>query len=269
MQTPTAPRLHRSSCGEYAGLMPKQRVWSGGLPIWLGVGLALVGGLALAALFWDKEPWAIAATAGATVLLAIFTAQLYSAAFAQLRASSRPLLVEVKPYAPLLPDLAHQMKPDKRNPEKKRPCYQIDFPDGVSKPDWDARRPYAEAVKDKPLRVSIAVRNVGTGLALIDESSLDLEHSGHPIVRKRHVRYPRLPPGESTRLNLVAGTLESRYRGLIKVVVRYTDLSGVQRESAHITLEYSKTQGWARDDQDCAWILTDLRHDSKGLAPLQ
>jgi hypothetical protein len=126
-----ARSLNNCRSGWRGGRTPRrrprqQRVWSGGLPIWLGVGLALVGGLALAALFWDKEPWAMAATAGATVLLAILTAQLYSAAFAQLRASSRPLLVGVKPNAPLLPDLAHQMKPDKRSPDKKPPCYCSD-----------------------------------------------------------------------------------------------------------------------------------------------
>ena len=71
-----------------------------GLPAWLSVGLLLVTALAVYSLLAREETAAVVATALATVLLALFTAQLYAAAVAQLRASSRPVLVEVKPYAP-------------------------------------------------------------------------------------------------------------------------------------------------------------------------
>ena len=247
------------------------RAWPIGLPIWLAVGLLGVVGLAIAALIADRDSWAVAATALATALLAVFTAQLYSAAIATLRAESRPLLVEVKPYAPPPADLAIRWGPDKRDPARasQRPYYNIEFPDDHSVPEWDGRRPYVEAKAGGPLRVSVIVRNVGRGLALIKADDIAFEHVGRPVIAKRRVRYPRLPVGESTRINLVgAGTLAEDPE-TIKLVIPYTDLSEKHQEWAHVTLDYKETSAWTQDESGHAWELTEIRYHTKGVTLLQ
>jgi hypothetical protein len=245
-------------------------------------------GLGVVAVIVDDQLWAVVATALATTLLAVFTAQLYSAAVAQLRASSRPLLVDVRPFAPPPADLTVHWGPDKATPEKERPYYQIGFPDNVNKTDWDARRPYVHAKENRPLRVSFVVRNVGLGLALILRDDVAFEHADHPPVGRRSVRYRVLAPSESTRINLVGVTPDTAdaarqderlptasgeeppdYRGAIQVVVPYTDLSGRHVEQAHFTLRYEPTQAWTRDEDNNGWFISDISYDVSSLTPLQ
>jgi hypothetical protein len=230
-----------------------------GLPAWLPFGLVLVGVLALCALIASDATWAVVATAMATVLLALFTAQLYSAAVAQLRASVRPLLVEVKPYAAPPPDLGGHL-----DPATGRHRYNIEFPDDFQVSDWDGRRPFVYANPGERLRVSIVLRNVGTGLALIKSDEVRLTADEQMKVALRRVRYPRLPAGESTRVNLVfeGPRCSKSQTEPITVVVPYSDLSDQHRESALVRLEYMRTRARTRDEGGNAWIVTRIDYSS-------
>ena len=226
-----------------------------GIPAWLALGLAVVTAISIYALFAERYTAAVVATALATVLLALFTAQLYSTAVAQLRASVRPLLVEVKPFAAPPADLGGHYEE-----ESGRHGYNLRFPDGYGIEDWDGRRPYVYSKAGEPLRVSVVIRNVGQGLALIADQEINLADEGVSTLSYRKVRYPRLPPGESTRVNVVCEARRNNQQAPLTVKIPYTDLSGVHREVAKVRLEYQPSKSRTRDDTGHAWYVSDVAY---------
>ncbi len=218
----------------------------------------LVAGLAVAGLLSEKtERLAIVATALATVILAVFTAQLYVAAFAQWVSSNRPLLIEVKPFAPSPPDIGG--KPD---PATGRPMYYIEYPDGSQGILWDGRRTHVSWEVGQPIRISVILRNVGTGLAIVDQEGVQATVNGAPAtIDHRDVRYPRLPPVESTRINLVLGATPTATKVPLKVTVPYTDLSGTLRDEAEVIIQAKNSGAWTRDTaDDRAWTITEIQY---------
>jgi hypothetical protein len=237
------------------------RRWPLGIPFWIFVGTLSVGALAAVSVWSKDDKWAVIATAVATTFLAIFTAQLYGASVAQFRASMRPVLVEVKPYAPPPSDLGG------RRTRRGKVRYNIHFPDKSWRRDWDARRPYVDVGQDGGLRISLVVRNVGEGLAMIDSAVQLVQRQAPKLSGRPHVRYPRLPPGESTRINMVTVPLEGPAPERIQVKVPYTDLSTKTKDSATFTL--SRRESEARTAVDGhAWHIERVDYDPDGLTPL-
>lgn len=229
------------------------------LPWWLPTGLCVVAAGAIYGFVAtsEGETWGATATALATVLLVAYTARLYTTALAQLRASTRPLLVEVKPYAPPPPDLGARI-----DPKTNRPLYHIDFPDG-SKMKWDGRRIFVHQQAPEPFRVSLILRNVGSGIALISDeltvSTIDDDVS-LPIAGQ-HIRYPRLPPGESTRINLVLAPWQAPEKVPFFVSVTYADFSQQFLERAIIEVAPEVTRAWTRDPaDDRSWGVRNIRY---------
>jgi hypothetical protein len=205
----------------------------------------------------EGETWGVTSTALATVLLAAYTARLYTTALAQLRASTRPLLVEVKPYAPPPPDLGARL-----DPETNRPIYYLEFPDG-HKVQWDGRRIFVDQRADYAFRASLIIRNVGSGIALIsDDLMVSTISSGAPVaIAEQHIRYPRLPPGESTRINLVLAPLRVAGKEPFSVAVTYTDFSQQFVERATILIAPELSNAWTRDmADDMSWGVRNITY---------
>ncbi len=232
------------------------------LPGWLIAGLLVVGSLAVFQLVVSRndDRWGVAATALATVFLAAYTARLYGAAIAQFRASMRPLLIEVKPYAPPPADLGGTW--DARTGSH---VYQLRFPDGFVLEGWDGRRPFVGLNRDRQLLVSIVLRNVGDGLALVNEHAQTEIEGDDETLPLAHcvVRYPRLPPGESTRVNLVTKPIQATttQEASIIVHVSYTDLSGQFRETAHVRLERRPSQARTAYASGYTWAVQHIAYD--------
>jgi hypothetical protein len=231
------------------------------LPGWLIAGLLVVGSLAVFQLVVSKndDRSGVAATALATVFLAAYTARLYRAAISQFRTSMRPLLIEVKPYAPPPADLSGTW-----DAKTGSHFYQLRFPNDFVQEDWDGRRPFVRHDLDGELHVSVILRNVGDGLALISEH-VQIESEGHngslPLAHCR-VWYPRLPPGESTRLNLVTKPVQATttHERPIIIGVTYTDLSGQFRETARVRLERRPSRARTADAAGYAWAVKDITY---------
>jgi hypothetical protein len=232
------------------------------LPLWLPVGLV---GVAACTLYGfvvtsDGGTWGVTATALATVLLTAYTARLYTTALAQLRASTRPLLTEVKPYAPPPPDLGA-----KADPQTKRPLYNIEFPDGFTQL-WDGRRIFVYQSGEEPFRVSLILRNVGPGLALISNDvqlMTAAEHESPKALRisELKIRYPRLPPGESTRINIVAEPWQVTEKTPFSMHITYADFSQQFIERAIISIASEPSEAWTRDLSDnLTWGVRDISY---------
>jgi len=140
--------------------------------------------------------------------------------------------------------------------------YHLTFPDGFRVENWDGRRPYVYAVEGDRLRVSVVVRNVGEGLALLSSPAVRLEGTRlASYSRTSQIRYPRLPPGELTRVNVV---LVERLPGTqtrpIHVSVDYTDLSGRQRTRAEFQLARVPSRARTSDEDGYAWLVTGVEY---------
>ncbi|MFZ2112257.1 MAG: hypothetical protein WAU77_00845 [Solirubrobacteraceae bacterium] len=234
----------------------------------LSIALVVVGGIAVYGLVasHDSGRWAIVASALATVLLAAYTARLYGAAVSQLRASMRPLLVEVKPYAPPPADLSGFW-----DAKTGRHVYMLRFPgdDDFEAEDWDGRRPYVRDTPGGPLRVSVVLRNVGAGLALMDEGAIIVRRGERSLpIKEALIRYPRLPAGESTRVNIVTasgGELTDPAAKMISVELSYSDLSGEFRETARVALEQRRSRARTANPCGYAWAVSGISY--KASAP--
>lgn len=188
-----------------------------------------------------------------TLLLAIATVLLVWAtrksarearddAAAQLRSSYRPLLIEVLPSGPVTADMGADT--DGR----------ISQAFAGRDREWIDPRSVCVRLERGMTYVSVPLRNVGRGLAIVDAAAIEL--SGDAIGRLRGeptARKTRVPPGETTRIDVISGyDSQAKIEAPWTLLVPYEDFAGGQRTTATITLECPY------GPQD-AWFVTDIQ----------
>ncbi len=175
------------------------------------------------------------------------------AAQRQLRASYRPLLVEVPCNGP--PD--EDDRPLVAGPNKGR--VQLRFPGG-HEDRADPRSVYV-ALRGARINVAVPLRNVGNGLAFIDLLRVQLigqrmlpRRSGEIVTK---IDRPRVPPGETTRIlhaPAISHTEMADYPWALTMKVPYWDFVGEEGWVAIIELEQAY--------QDGPWSLRWMRHEA-------
>jgi hypothetical protein len=211
----------------------------------------------IAATDWTKV------TAQATIALAIVTAVLASAAIvaawyarrglqaaaadlkATQEASRRPLLVDVAPDESIRSDKA-------RSVSRSSGSIRLTFGDGHSD-QIDPRQAYVH-LSDRYLYAAVPLRNVGTGLALIDPINVMVLSDSISESMWGEVDRPRVAPNERTRV-LCRGTiyLQPDYPWLVTIGVTYYDFLGGQQTITLIDLEQL--------DPDANWIIRSIKHE--------
>ncbi len=171
----------------------------------------------------------------------------------QLRASYRPLLIELPPYGP-----ADENDPVlEAGPAEGR--VPLRFPgghEGLAEP-----RGVYVALSGPRINVSVLLRNVGNGLAVIHPMQVQL--LGQRMLPQRLgefltvVERPRVPPGETTRI-LHAPTINhtemADYPWVLTLRVPYWDFAVEEGWVALIYLEQAY--------QDEPWSLREIRHEA-------
>jgi hypothetical protein len=206
---------------------------------WLGVEWAAVTAIATAVLVAG-----IAVTLwGVSVTRKAATADL-EATQSQLRASYRPLLIEVLRDGPITPDM--EATPNRHGQRGEDMPAVIELNLAGAGMFIDPRRVFVDPSKGY---VSVPLRNVGAGLAVLDPDALAV--GGLQCeVDETTVDRPRVPPGETTRVNLALMLVEGEEAKRFSVHVPYTDLAGEQRTKVEVYLRRS----------DNRWEIEHLEH---------
>jgi hypothetical protein len=175
-----------------------------------------------------------------------------AAARAQLLANDKPLLIEVFPSGPIYADMGAGPDPRiKAAPGREIPqVIVLSFRGGPSRAA-DPRKVFVEL--GAPAYVSVPLRNVGRGLAVIDPDSIDLVGPGLDGLVECFARRYRVPVGETTRIDVVVSytvntplTLSDAW----ELSLAYWDVARQQRMLA--TVRLSK-----REDPD-GWFVTNV-----------
>ena len=148
---------------------------------------------------------------------------------AQILASYRPVLIEVSPSGPIFPDMGARATASGDLMTLKL---------GTLEEEIDPRIVYVR-LSTGGVVVSVPLRNVGPGLAIIDPkcvrvTGVEITATAHPVVHR-----PRVPPGETTRIDF-----EARYEPADVIPrledwawwVEYRDYRGVQPTLALLRL---------------------------------
>lgn len=158
----------------------------------------------------------------------------------QLEAEYRPLLIEVLPTGPILPDMGARPSPNVAAHRQDEQPLTIEIKFGqTAGVEFDPRLVYMR-LEGGAVYLSVPLRNVGRGLAVIDSSSIDLHGVALGSVRERMARRQRVPVGETTRIEVISHYQVGVQIGQAKdwsLHVRYVDFAGEQRTHATIRLE--------------------------------
>ncbi len=177
------------------------------------------------------------------------------AAQRQLRASYRPLLVEVPPHGP--PDESDRALV--AGPNKGR--VRLKFPGG-HEDETDPGAVYV-ALSGPRINVAVPLRNVGNGLAVIHPMQVQL--LGPRMLKQRVgewltvVERPRVPPGETTRIlhaPQISATEMADYPWDLTLRVPYWDFAA---EEGWVALIYLQ-QAYQGDP----WLLRWIKHEPFG-----
>jgi hypothetical protein len=154
-----------------------------------------------------------------------------SAVQRQIEASYRPLLVDVTETTSVHSDL---------DPGDQ---VRLHFPGGHDV-DVDWRRVYVGHPAGR-ICVAVPLRNVGTGLAVIEADSIRVVGDGiDRTVLGREVHRERVPPGETTRILCTHGVVPSAERQHLQLLVLYRDFAGEQAAFADVRLERVEGDQW-------------------------
>ncbi len=168
----------------------------------------------------------------------------------QLRAGHRPLLVDVLLTAPVPSDIGAEDEFEQegganRTSRHPGPTIETKLP-GIRPQRIDPRRAFVEFEGEKVF-VSVPLRNVGGGMAVIDGGEAALAGRLVGELEYRAVQPEHVPVGETTRIDLIAGYLVqdgadlaeqgSTMRGITwQLTVPYCDFAGEQRTVAHLQM---------------------------------
>jgi len=113
---------------------------------------------------------------------------------AQILASYRPMLIEVSPTGPVFPDMGARST-------DSDPLITLEM--GTFKVEIDPREVYVR-INNGFAILSIPLRNVGAGLAVIDQEWVRISGPEIKAVARPIVHRPRIPVGETTRIDFEA-----------------------------------------------------------------
>jgi hypothetical protein len=219
-------------------------------------------------LFADLTATATLILAGITLGLAVATVALVlvtRAGTAQARADARaelsvlkrqvgsgyrPLLVEVIATAPVPADMGalynqtHSQGPN-ANAHEPGPVIETKLP-GMEPRLFDPRAAFVLFQAGK-IYLSVPLRNVGRGLALIDGGGVDLTGPMVGSLEYRTIQRAHVPVGETTRIDLITVYLKQKasdlaepgrtMRGITwQVLVPYLDFAGEQRSVVRLQI---------------------------------
>jgi hypothetical protein len=132
------------------------------------------------------------------------------------------------------------------------PRVRIDFPGGHTA-EIDPRTAYVH-LSGPWADVSVPLRNVGQGLAVIDTEHIAVKGQRLGEMHSRHAWRERVPPGETTRIVCTPRMTQSEaatYPWVWELMVPYRDFTGGQLTVAVVRLEQRF------DDED--WLLSDIK----------
>lgn len=157
----------------------------------------------------------------------------------QLEAEHRPLLIEVLPSGPILPDMGARPNPNIAPHRQGEQPFSIEIKFGQREGVEIDPRLVSVRLEGGAAYVSVPLRNVGRGLAVIDPASIDLHGVALGQVSWRVARRQRVPIGETTRIEVAAHCqvgvpIEQAEDWCLDV--RYADFAGEQLTHAKISL---------------------------------
>jgi hypothetical protein len=159
----------------------------------------------------------------------------------QLQASYRPLLIEVLRNGLITPDMEAIDNPH----TAQRRVLPFVIPLHLHGADLfvDPRIVYVNPEKGY---VSIPLRNVGAGLAVVDDEKIEVRGLDSHL-EDVTVDRPRVPPGETTRVNIALLLAEGEEAKVFSVTVPYGDLAGEQNTDVTVHLRRSENR-WEIDN---------------------
>lgn len=175
----------------------------------------------------------------------------------QFGAEHRPLLVDVLLDGPIPADMP---RPDEVLSQDMlcllpATIYWAGVPSG----DYDPRA-ILVAGDERTVRVSVPLRNVGRGLAVVDAGGIEVAGQwGWPLsmVESVSVYRRQVPVGETTRIEIAAGIRaqeappnQQAVLGDICITVPYTDFAGQQRAVVRMGLVELEQDQWAQPRRD-------------------
>jgi hypothetical protein len=165
---------------------------------------------------------ALALAIGAVAVVAVVRAEL-KLLRRQLGAGDRPLLIDVLVDAPVPSDMAG-------------PSMETELP-GIPPRRFDPRTVFV-SIEAGRAYLSVPLRNVGRGLAVVDRDGAEIEGAGLGGLEYRAIRRRHVPVNETTRVDLVAvydmRELERVRDAAWRLTVPYTDFAGEQRTVARL-----------------------------------
>jgi hypothetical protein len=168
----------------------------------------------------------------------------------QVGSGYRPLLVDVLTTAAVPDDIGAQYEVD-RNVEPNQtvryagPVIETKLP-GMEPRWFDPRFVFVDLQAGR-IFISVPLRNVGRGLAVIDGGDVELTGASLGSVRYRTIQRDHIPVGETTRVDLILTYLRQQapdlaeqghtMRGVAwQLMVPYCDFAGEQRTVAHLRI---------------------------------
>lgn len=172
------------------------------------------------------------------------TAEQVAAARDELDAAHRPLLIEVFPSGPIFPDMGARDDPTIAAGTARRIKQTILLAfAGGPEAEWDPRLVFVRLERAMAY-ISVPLRNVGRGLAIIDAASIAVAGKNLGSLKTSPIaRRVRVPPGETTRIDVI---VEFQMAGEVLVpadrwvlTIPYTDFAGRQLTTARVGLGYT------------------------------
>jgi hypothetical protein len=191
----------------------------------------------------------------------------------QIEATYRPLLIDVSRWGLIDPSMG--VEPGTGTPaswQREGTQHLIKVKHRLQVHEIDPRRVWVD-VQGDDLLLSIPLRNVGQGVALIDASKIEATGSGLEAIRARRARPERLPAGETGRVNITfqvdpdyISTLAVTGVGKWQVIVPYTDFVGGQGTQAIVTVRAMEGADLDRAD---TWYVADVQLQTREANPDQ
>jgi hypothetical protein len=164
----------------------------------------------------------------------------------QLGAGHRPVLLDVPVTAPVPADMGAE-------DSHAGPTIETRLP-GIGPRRIDPRRPFV-AFEGQKVYLSVPLRNVGGGLAVLDGGGLALAGPMIGDLEYRALQRDHVPVGETARIDLVAAQApdpDDKPDITWELTVPYSDPSGWWRTVAHVQIV-------CRDED---WLIERVEHES-------